>query len=62
MISAEDAKELAVSYSAYLEALKSEDATGIQIWGSILILAQEKTGVCLLDAMLIKTVIETRKC
>jgi hypothetical protein len=54
-ISKKNAKKLAVAYQAYCEATdKNDNANSIVVWGRMLIDAQTKTRVELLDAEVIE--------
>lgn len=54
MITEGQAQELAITYHAYMKAVNADDALRIVVWGPALIEAQEKTGVAMLDADLIR--------
>ena len=54
MITEGQAQELAITYHAYMKAIHADYALGIVVWGPALIEAQEKTGVAMLDADLIR--------
>ena len=44
-ISKKNAKSLAVSYQAYIQAVDASDWNGISVWGGILARMQEATGI-----------------
>jgi len=44
------AKELAVRYSAFIEAMRTADDLGMVIWGDMLNKSQDETGIALMDA------------
>jgi hypothetical protein len=53
-INKKNAEKLAVSYSAYNEAVTEERWDSVKVWGRMLIEAQKQTGIELLDEETIK--------
>jgi hypothetical protein len=57
-ISKKNAKALAVRYHAYLEARACDDHSGAQVWGKLLLEAQEATNIWLLERNNLQVMIE----
>ena len=52
-VTQKDARDLAVRYNAYLEAIYNWDRVGIRVWGEALKLSQAATGITLTSSSLI---------
>lgn len=55
-VSAKNAKDLAIRYSSFTEAVKSKDDGGIWIWGDMLQNSQEATGIFMYDMKILEKV------
>lgn len=58
MLTKETAKSLAVSYEAFLDAMKDDRKSGLRVWGLQLLEAQRETGIVLLSEDAIRPQIE----
>jgi len=51
------ARDLAVTYSSYNEAISNNSDSSIKIWGGMLLESQDETGIELIESKLLKLII-----
>ena len=58
MITKIDATKLAINYQAFCESLEANRDSGLATWGPMLLASQEKTGIELLSASIVRALVD----